>query len=88
MLKKYLVSFAAIVLSLQGLPAVQAQQLIPAPPQLAAKAYILIDANTGHILVENNADMPLPPASLAKMMTTYIVSKEIAAVALQRTIWY
>ena len=79
MLKKYLVSFAAIVLSLQGLPAVQAQQLIPAPPQLAAKAYILIDANTGHILVENNADMPLPPASLAKMMTTYIVSKEIAA---------
>ena len=79
MLKKYLVSFAAIFMSLQGLPAVQAQQLIPAPPQLAAKAYILIDANTGHILVENNADMPLPPASLAKMMTTYIVSKEIAA---------
>ena len=79
MLKKYLVSFAAIFMSLQGLPAVQAQQLIPAPPQLAAKAYILIDANTGHILVENNADMPLPPASLAKMMTTYIVSNEIAA---------
>jgi D-alanyl-D-alanine carboxypeptidase (penicillin-binding protein 5/6) len=79
MLKKCLVSFAAIVLSLQGLSAVQAQQLIPAPPALAAKAYILIDANTGHILVENNADMPLPPASLAKMMTTYIVSNEIAA---------
>ena len=79
MLKKFLVSFAAIFMSLQGLPAVQAQQLIPAPPQLAAKAYILIDANTGHILVENNADMPLPPASLAKMMTTYIVSNEIAA---------
>jgi D-alanyl-D-alanine carboxypeptidase (penicillin-binding protein 5/6) len=79
MLKKCLVSFATIVLSLQGLSAVQAQQLIPAPPELAAKAYILIDANTGHILVENNADMPLPPASLAKMMTTYIVSNEIAA---------
>jgi D-alanyl-D-alanine carboxypeptidase (penicillin-binding protein 5/6) len=79
MLKKYLVSFAAIILSLQGLSAVQAQQLIPAPPELAAKAYILIDANTGHILVENNADTPLPPASLVKMMTTYIVSNEIAA---------
>ena len=79
MLKKFLVSFAAILLSLQGLSAVQAQQLIPAPPELAAKAYILIDANTGHILVENNADMPLPPASLVKMMTTYIVSNEIAA---------
>jgi len=79
MLKKYLVSFAAIILSLQGLSAVQAQQLIPAPPELAAKAYILIDANTGHILVENNADTPLPPASLVKMMTTYIDSNEIAA---------
>ena len=79
MLKKCLVSFAVIVLSLQGLSAVQAQQLIPAPPELAAKAWILVDANTGHILVESEADMPLPPASLAKMMTTYIVSNEIAA---------
>jgi D-alanyl-D-alanine carboxypeptidase (penicillin-binding protein 5/6) len=79
MLKKWLVSFAAMVLSLQGLSAVQAQQLIPAPPELAAKAWILVDANTGDILVESNADMPLPPASLAKMMTTYIVSNEIAA---------
>ena len=79
MLKKCLVSFAAIVLSLQGLSAVQAQQLIPAPPELAAKAWILVDANTGHILVESEADLQLPPASLAKMMTTYIVSNEIAA---------
>ncbi len=79
MLKKCLVSFAAIVLSLQGLSAVQAQQLIPAPPELAAKAWILVDANTGHVLVESEADMQLPPASLAKMMTTYIVSNEIAA---------
>ncbi len=79
MLKRCIVSFVAVVLGLQSLPAVQAQQLIPASPELAAKAWILIDANTGHILVENNADMPLPPASLAKMMTTYIVSEEIAA---------
>jgi len=79
MLKKCLVSFAAIVLSLQGLSAVQAQQLIPASPELAAKAWILVDANTGHVLVESEADMQLPPASLAKMMTTYIVSNEIAA---------
>ena len=79
MLKKCLVSIAAIVLSLQGLSAVQAQQLIPAPPELAAKAWILVDANTGYVLVESEADMQLPPASLAKMMTTYIVSNEIAA---------
>lgn len=53
------------------------QVIIPAPPQLAAEAYLLIDADTGEVLVEHNADMPLPPASLTKMMTSYIVSEEV-----------
>lgn len=52
--------------------------LIPAPPQLAASGYLLIDADTGEVLVEHNSDQPLPPASLTKMMTSYIVSHEIA----------
>lgn len=52
--------------------------LIPAPPQLAASGYLLIDADTGEVLVEHNSDEPLPPASLTKMMTSYLVSKEIA----------
>ncbi|WHI45793.1 D-alanyl-D-alanine carboxypeptidase family protein [Microbulbifer sp. JMSA004] len=55
----------------------QAQSLIPAPPQLAAKSYLLLDANTGQVLVEHEADTPVPPASLTKMMTAYIVSEEI-----------
>lgn len=54
-----------------------AQQIIPAPPKLAAKAYILIDADTGKVLVEKNSTQSLPPASLTKMMTSYIVSEEI-----------
>ena len=45
------------------------QNAIPAPPELAAKAYLLIDANSGAVLVEHNADEQLPPASLTKMMT-------------------
>ncbi|MDO3385282.1 D-alanyl-D-alanine carboxypeptidase family protein [Gilvimarinus sp. SDUM040013] len=58
--------------------AVQAQQvLIPAPPQLAATAYLLVDADTGEVLVEHNADEQLPPASLTKMMTSYIVTNEL-----------
>lgn len=52
--------------------------LIPAPPQLSAKSYILMDAYTGDILVENNADEELPPASLTKLMTAYIVEYELA----------
>jgi len=63
----------------------QAQKLIPAAPDLAAKAWILVDAQTGHVLVEHNADQQLPPASLAKMMTTYIVSNEIQAERLAET---
>lgn len=51
--------------------------IIPAPPQLAASAYILLDGDTGTVLVEHNADQQLPPASLTKMMTSYIVSSEI-----------
>ncbi len=53
------------------------QMIIPAPPQLAASGYLLIDGDTGKVLVEHNADQQLPPASLTKMMTSYIVSSEI-----------
>lgn len=56
-----------------------AAPVIPAPPQISAKAYLLMDAGTGEVLVENNADMPLPPASLTKMMTSYVLSAEMAA---------
>ena len=55
-----------------------AQAIIPAPPQLAAKAHLLIDAHTGTVIAENNADAKIPPASLTKMMTIYIVASEIA----------
>ncbi|MFT6420691.1 MAG: D-alanyl-D-alanine carboxypeptidase (penicillin-binding protein 5/6) [Porticoccus sp.] len=55
----------------------QAKVLIPAPPDLAASAWILLDANTGKVLVEHNADEQVPPASLTKMMTSYIVSADI-----------
>lgn len=57
----------------------QAQNAIPAPPELAAKAYFLIDANSGTVLVEHNADEMLPPASLTKMMTAYVLAEEINA---------
>ena len=41
-------------------PAQSAQALVPQPPQLAASAYILIDALTGKVIVENNANLLLP----------------------------
>ncbi|MFT9486715.1 MAG: D-alanyl-D-alanine carboxypeptidase family protein [Tepidibacillus sp.] len=45
---------------------------------IQAKSAILIDAISGKILYEQNADEPLPPASMTKMMTEYLVLEEIA----------
>ncbi|MFN2410511.1 MAG: D-alanyl-D-alanine carboxypeptidase family protein [Halomonas sp.] len=55
----------------------QPQTIIPAPPQLAAKSWILMDADSGEILAEQNADERLPPASLTKLMTAYLVEREL-----------
>ena len=60
-------------------PVSWAQPIIPAAPELAAKSWILIDANTGKVLTEYNSDMQLPPASLTKLMTSYLVFEEISA---------
>ncbi|WP_163029729.1 D-alanyl-D-alanine carboxypeptidase family protein, partial [Pseudomonas viridiflava] len=54
-----------------------AEQMTPAAPQLAAKAYVLMDATSGNVLVENNGDQRLAPASLTKLMTAYIATLEI-----------
>ncbi|MGB1967004.1 MAG: D-alanyl-D-alanine carboxypeptidase family protein [Litorivicinaceae bacterium] len=51
---------------------------IPGAPKLQASGYLLVDATNGEVLVEYNADEPLPPASLTKMMTAYIAEREIA----------
>lgn len=53
------------------------QTMIPSPPQLAAKSWILMDADSGEVLVEHNADERLPPASLTKLMTAYLVEREL-----------
>lgn len=54
-----------------------APTLIPAPPQLSATSYILLDAYTGDVLVEHNSKKEYPPASLTKLMTAYIVDYEL-----------
>lgn len=46
----------------------------PAAPNLNATGYILVDVNSGKILAEKNSDNRMPPASLTKLMSMYIVS--------------
>lgn len=54
-----------------------AASIIPRPPEVAATSYILMDARTGHVIIEQAADEALPPASLTKIMTAYIAMEEI-----------
>ncbi len=57
--------------------AIAVPRIIPAPPQLATEGHILLDAATGTVIIEENAEMRLPPASLTKIMTSYIIASEI-----------
>lgn len=69
-----------ICLSLLTLaPLSAANGLIPRAPDVDARGYLLMDAKSGQVIVEHNAEQELPPASLTKMMTAYLVEKEIAA---------
>ncbi|MCK5002104.1 MAG: serine-type D-Ala-D-Ala carboxypeptidase, partial [Gammaproteobacteria bacterium] len=43
---------------------VQASVPVPAPPQVAAKNYLLVDFNSGQILAEKDADAQIEPASI------------------------
>lgn len=55
----------------------QTPMVIPDAPEVAAKAYVLMDYNSGRVIAENNAYTQLNPASLTKMMTSYVIGQEI-----------
>lgn len=46
---------------------------VPAPPVIGATSYLMIDAKSGHELASLKPDTPVPPASLTKIMTAYVV---------------
>ena len=61
-----------------GIAHAQASAFIPAAPKLASESYILMDADSGKILAAEKIDEPMHPASLTKMMTSYIGEAEVA----------
>ena len=61
------VAFA--VMPLQG----HAQSAAPEPPEVAARAYLLLDVTANQILASRDIDMPVEPASMTKLMTAYLV---------------
>ncbi|AQM20013.1 MULTISPECIES: serine hydrolase [Vibrio] len=51
--------------------------VIPDAPQIAAKGYVLMDYHSGKVLAEKEMNTKLSPASLTKMMTSYVIGQEL-----------
>ncbi len=71
---KHLVSFSIIIIFLCT-HAVSAP--IPKPPNPNIKSYVLMDFDSGMIIASKNIDLQLPPASITKIMTSYIAFLEL-----------
>lgn len=79
--KNYLIKniskVAFCLFALIGFNMALAAMPVPAPPEVAAKNYLLIDFASGKVLAEKNADVQIEPASITKLMTAYVVYKEL-----------
>ena len=66
-----------LIFFLLSISNISSQTLIPDPPEVNAKSYILVEAHTSEIISEQNADLPSGLASLTKIMTGYVVADQI-----------
>ena len=64
---------------LGGLNALSAHAQAPQAPEIAARAYLLVDVTAQQVLAELDADKPIEPASLTKLMTAYVVFDALKA---------
>ncbi|KQP12817.1 D-alanyl-D-alanine carboxypeptidase family protein [Pseudorhodoferax sp. Leaf267] len=71
-LKMLAAPLLAVVVSLASAQA-------PQGPEVAARAYLLVDVTANQVLLEKDADMPVEPASLTKLMTAYLVFDALKA---------
>ena len=68
------------LLAFWGVPSLaQAQGAAPAAPEVAARAYLLLDVTANQILASRDMDMPVEPASLTKLMSAYLVFDALKA---------
>jgi D-alanyl-D-alanine carboxypeptidase (penicillin-binding protein 5/6) len=67
-----LLLFIAAALHAEALP-------VPKAPSIGAKSFILQDFNSGRVIADQDADKPVEPASITKLMTAYVIFKEMRA---------
>lgn len=84
-MKNFLVTLFVLLLPIQVLTA---NMLIPPVPSISSNSYILLDFHSGKVLAEQNSTTRLSPASLTKIMTSYVVFKalEKGHITLQDTV--
>ncbi len=66
-------------------PAAAGAATVPPPPELAAKSWVLMDAASGSVLVDQQGSQRLPPASLTKLMTSHVAALEMQRGRLKET---
>ena len=71
--------FSLFIGLLGGLSALQVHAQAPQAPEIAARAYLLVDVTAQQVLAELDADKPIEPASLTKLMTAYVVFDALKA---------
>ncbi len=78
MIRLIKITFVFLFMSINNQAVYADTMIVPAPPKIKASSYLVMDFNSGKLLVEENSEQKLPPASLTKMMTAYVVSSELA----------
>ena len=73
------VLFSCWIILFGGLGVFNAHAQAPQAPEIAARAYLLVDVTAQQVLAELDADKPIEPASLTKLMTAYVVFDALKA---------
>lgn len=66
-------------------PAAATVQIPPAPTPTGASSWLVMDYSNGQVLASQNPDQRLEPASITKVMTSYVVAAELKAGKIKRT---
>lgn len=66
-------------------PALAQEYPVPQPPEVAAKSWLLMDYASGKVLAQGNAGERLDPASLTKIMTSYVIGQALKSGKIQLT---